>query len=194
MLLLLRTPLAVRPTHMNVLCATWPPLAWACTLCMRMHALRDMPCFICFPRDYKSQWCHGPSHCHLQAVRDIHELRIVHSDLKPANFLLVEGQLKLIDFGIAKAISNDTTSIARESQVREAGPACAVSWHGAMSIHSLLHTLPQQQVPAAEQVVRPGALLPPHYTSCSNKLYIYLIHSTRTPTLTHQGALLGAHN
>ena len=53
----------------------------------------------------------------LQAVQTIHEARIVHSDLKPANFLMVEGQLKLIDFGIAKAISSDTTSIARESQV-----------------------------------------------------------------------------
>lgn len=53
----------------------------------------------------------------LQAVHIIHEARIVHSDLKPANFLMVEGTLKLIDFGIAKAISNDTTSIARESQV-----------------------------------------------------------------------------
>ena len=39
-----------------------------------------------------------------QAVHTIHEARIVHSDLKPANFLVVEGQLKLIDFGIAKAI------------------------------------------------------------------------------------------
>jgi len=36
---------------------------------------------------------------------------------QPANYLLVEGQLKLIDFGIAKAIGGDTTSIARESQV-----------------------------------------------------------------------------
>ncbi|KAK9842292.1 hypothetical protein WJX81_004955 [Elliptochloris bilobata] len=53
----------------------------------------------------------------LQAVHTIHEARIVHSDLKPANFLVVEGRLKLIDFGIAKAISSDTTSIARESQV-----------------------------------------------------------------------------
>ena len=53
----------------------------------------------------------------LQAVDTIHRERIVHSDLKPANFLVVEGQLKLIDFGIAKAIQADTTSIARESQV-----------------------------------------------------------------------------
>lgn len=53
-----------------------------------------------------------------QAVHTIHEARIVHSDLKPANFLVVEGRLKLIDFGIAKAISSDTTSIARESQAR----------------------------------------------------------------------------
>ncbi|KAL6771913.1 hypothetical protein ACKKBG_A28265 [Auxenochlorella protothecoides x Auxenochlorella symbiontica] len=53
----------------------------------------------------------------LRAVHTIHEVRIVHSDIKPANFLVVEGQLKLIDFGIAKAIQSDTTSIARESQV-----------------------------------------------------------------------------
>lgn len=62
----------------------------------------------------------------LQAVCGVHEQRIVHSDLKPANFLLVEGALKLIDFGIAKAISGDTTSIARESQasrlIAEADP------------------------------------------------------------------------
>ncbi|KAI4389141.1 hypothetical protein MLD38_001397 [Melastoma candidum] len=53
----------------------------------------------------------------LQAVRTIHEERIVHSDLKPANFLLVKGSLKLIDFGIAKAIMSDTTNIQRDSQV-----------------------------------------------------------------------------
>ncbi|KAE9609000.1 hypothetical protein Lal_00020194 [Lupinus albus] len=53
----------------------------------------------------------------LQSVRTIHEERIVHSDLKPANFLLVKGSLKLIDFGIAKAIMNDTTNIQRDSQV-----------------------------------------------------------------------------
>ncbi|XP_017430665.1 serine/threonine-protein kinase MPS1 isoform X2 [Vigna angularis] len=52
-----------------------------------------------------------------QAVNTIHEERIVHSDLKPANFLLVKGSLKLIDFGIAKAIMSDTTNIQRDSQV-----------------------------------------------------------------------------
>lgn len=50
----------------------------------------------------------------LQAVNTIHEERIVHSDLKPANFLFVEGTLKLIDFGIAKTIKNDTTNIVRD--------------------------------------------------------------------------------
>ena len=53
----------------------------------------------------------------LHAVQTVHDQRIVHSDLKPANFLLVEGTLKLIDFGIASAIQNDATSVMRESQV-----------------------------------------------------------------------------
>ncbi|KAJ3024279.1 hypothetical protein HKX48_003104 [Thoreauomyces humboldtii] len=50
----------------------------------------------------------------LRAVQAIHEENIIHSDLKPANFLLVQGALKLIDFGIAKSIPNDTTNIQRD--------------------------------------------------------------------------------
>jgi serine/threonine-protein kinase TTK/MPS1 len=53
----------------------------------------------------------------LEAVDHIHHHRIVHGDLKPANFVFVKGHLKLIDFGIAKAFSNDTTNIYRESQI-----------------------------------------------------------------------------
>jgi serine/threonine-protein kinase TTK/MPS1 len=54
----------------------------------------------------------------VQAVRVVHEAKVVHCDLKPANFLLVQGHLKLIDFGISKAIlNNDTTNVLRENQV-----------------------------------------------------------------------------
>ncbi|KAJ2473342.1 Dual-specificity kinase, spindle pole body (SPB) duplication and spindle checkpoint function [Coemansia sp. RSA 2322] len=53
----------------------------------------------------------------LRAVLTIHDERVVHADLKPANYLLVRGSLKLIDFGIAKSIANDTTNIHRENQV-----------------------------------------------------------------------------
>jgi len=54
----------------------------------------------------------------LNAVYCIHEARIIHGDLKPANFLFVRGSLKLIDFGIAKAIqTEDTINIYRDNQV-----------------------------------------------------------------------------
>jgi len=51
----------------------------------------------------------------LEAVYVIHQERIVHGDLKPQNFVLVKGSLKLIDFGIAKAIHGNTTNIEREN-------------------------------------------------------------------------------
>ena len=53
----------------------------------------------------------------LECVRAVHEYNIVHSDLKPANFLLVQGRLKLIDFGIANAIQDNTVNVHREQQV-----------------------------------------------------------------------------
>ncbi|RMD42107.1 hypothetical protein DV735_g2980, partial [Chaetothyriales sp. CBS 134920] len=53
----------------------------------------------------------------LECVAAVHEHGIVHSDLKPANFLLVKGQLKLIDFGIANAIQDNTVNVYRENQI-----------------------------------------------------------------------------
>ncbi|GAB7364955.1 hypothetical protein MBLNU230_g5740t1 [Neophaeotheca triangularis] len=54
----------------------------------------------------------------LECVRAVHDHDIVHSDLKPANFLLVSGKLKLIDFGIANAIDTDNTvNVHRDSHV-----------------------------------------------------------------------------
>ena len=40
----------------------------------------------------------------LEAVHQVHEHNIVHADLKPLNFLLVKGELKVIDFGLAGEI------------------------------------------------------------------------------------------
>ncbi|KAK2591457.1 hypothetical protein QQS21_010866 [Conoideocrella luteorostrata] len=52
----------------------------------------------------------------LECVRAIHAQAVVHSDLKPANFVLVGGRLKLIDFGIANAIQTDmTVNVHRET-------------------------------------------------------------------------------
>jgi serine/threonine-protein kinase TTK/MPS1 len=42
---------------------------------------------------------------------------IIHSDLKPANFVIVNASLKLIDFGIANSIQPDVTSIMKDSPV-----------------------------------------------------------------------------
>ena len=53
----------------------------------------------------------------LYSVDSIHQANIIHSDLKPANFLFVKGVLKLIDFGIARVIAPENTSVFRESQI-----------------------------------------------------------------------------
>lgn len=56
-------------------------------------------------------------HQMLQAVDYIHRNDVIHSDLKPENFLMVRGRLKLIDFGISSKMTVDATSIIRYSQV-----------------------------------------------------------------------------
>ncbi|KAK7757749.1 hypothetical protein SLS62_000127 [Diatrype stigma] len=54
----------------------------------------------------------------LECLAAVHAHDIVHSDLKPANFVLVQGRLKLIDFGIANAIQTDqTVNVHRETQI-----------------------------------------------------------------------------
>ena len=53
----------------------------------------------------------------LECVQAVHQYGIVHSDLKPANFLILQGRLKLIDFGISNAIADDTVNVHREQHI-----------------------------------------------------------------------------
>ncbi|XP_043523236.1 dual specificity protein kinase TTK isoform X2 [Frieseomelitta varia] len=53
----------------------------------------------------------------LTAVKHIHDNGVIHSDLKPANFLLVSGRLKLIDFGIASSMNADMTSVVKNCPI-----------------------------------------------------------------------------
>ncbi|KAG7824052.1 hypothetical protein KL909_002789 [Ogataea angusta] len=53
----------------------------------------------------------------VKCVKAVHDAGIVHSDLKPANFLFVKGTLKLIDFGISNSLSDHTVNIYRECQI-----------------------------------------------------------------------------
>ncbi|KAL6449810.1 MPS1 Serine/threonine-protein kinase MPS1 [Candida maltosa Xu316] len=52
-----------------------------------------------------------------KCLKEVHDAGVVHSDLKPANFLFVKGMLKLIDFGIANAVPEHTVNVYRESQI-----------------------------------------------------------------------------
>ncbi len=53
----------------------------------------------------------------LRCVQVCHMNNVLHLDLKPSNFVFVHGCLKIIDFGIAKPVESNATSIFRESQV-----------------------------------------------------------------------------
>ncbi|MEM6792712.1 MAG: protein kinase [Acidobacteriota bacterium] len=50
------------------------------------------------------------------ALGEAHRLQIVHRDLKPGNVILVEGRVKVLDFGIARA-KDDTTHLTRTGEV-----------------------------------------------------------------------------
>ena len=50
----------------------------------------------------------------LLAVQDVHDNNMIHADIKPGNFLLVAGELKIIDFGMAMEITHGHNYVLRK--------------------------------------------------------------------------------
>lgn len=74
-----------------------------------LNARLSMPLDIGFVRYYSQEI--------LKCVAAVHKHGIVHSDLKPANFLMVQGVLKIIDFGIANVVPEYTVNVRRDLQI-----------------------------------------------------------------------------
>lgn len=72
----------------------------------------------------------------IHALRVIHAHGIIHSDLKPANFIMVNGHLKLADFGISLCKDLNTTHM---EQVVVAGTCNFLSPE---SVYSVMHNSP----------------------------------------------------
>mmetsp|Transcript_4345 Transcript_4345/g.10619 ORF Transcript_4345/g.10619 Transcript_4345/m.10619 type:complete len:776 (+) Transcript_4345:512-2839(+) len=67
------------------------------------------------------------------AVRTMHrDHDVIHFDLKPANFLMVGGRLKLADFGLARQLGEDHTHVSRTNRagtLKYMAPECIYQPH-----------------------------------------------------------------
>jgi serine/threonine-protein kinase TTK/MPS1 len=92
----------------------------------------------------------------LAAVREIHEERIVHGDLKPSNFLFIEKNLKLIDFGISKPIGSNTTNITRDIHI---GTINYMSPEAILEIPGILENIPRFKTSRSSDIWSLGCIL-----------------------------------
>lgn len=106
----------------------------------------------------------------LCAVQVIHDESIVHTDLKPANFVIVKGRVKLIDFGISSKIAADTTNIGRDQQIGTANY---------MPPEALLDTGLGDD---GKRLMKVSSFLTPHFSiACTNLALTRVISSDDQP-------------
>lgn len=82
----------------------------------------------------------------LRCVAELHSHDIVHADIKPANFVLIRGVLKIVDFGIAHSLPDDTVHVYLE---RRAGTPSYMA-------PETLHVLDSSSSSSGSRVVRFG--------------------------------------
>ena len=92
----------------------------------------------------------------LAAVKEIHEERIVHGDLKPSNFLFIKKKLKLIDFGISKPIGSNTTNITRDIHI---GTINYMSPEAILEIPGILENIPKFKTSRSSDIWSLGCIL-----------------------------------
>jgi serine/threonine protein kinase len=51
--------------------------------------------------------------CLIQAIDYLHEMRVKHKDLKPANILIMAGQVLIADFGVSKDLIDEETTASK---------------------------------------------------------------------------------
>ncbi|KAK4153953.1 kinase-like domain-containing protein [Chaetomidium leptoderma] len=91
----------------------------------------------------------------VECLQVVHDKDIIHTDLKPANFVLAQGRLKVIDFGIANAIQTDmTVNVHRDAQI---------GTPNYMSPESLMDSKEYAMTSAYGQVSVPQSQRPKHF-------------------------------